>query len=519
MPRNCYKTIFVLFSTFLFLPLFVAKGTSDHLLIIEVQIQGEEVNDDYIKIYNPSSEDLDISGYKLRKRTSTGRESSLRVFPKGSIISGKGYFFWAHKNFAPKINAQVKSSATLAKNNSIALLDKNGKIIDALAWGQSQNPFVEGKAFPENPSKNQKLIRKKENGLYLDTNNNADDFYLSSLTEKETFQAEIETKEREDEVKSEISEPLSQQLAVELGPDISAIVGQEIQFSPEAVYNPDNDKLSYFWNFGDGQTSQEKEPKHRYSYPGNYLVVLEISDGHNFSKDNLRVSVFPKGLIVSEIFPNPKGKDSNENEWIEIYNSNEYPIDISGYRIKIKDRNFIFPKNSFILGKEFLVIQPGIQLPNKEGKLEFFYPNNWQIQEINYLKVEEGRSLVFLNNGFYFSDYPTPGQKNLLVFKEFDLEKTKENKFRSFNAREITPQEISQEFELKDMKLTEIKIIQDKSVTQKKPLKNDSKTKEDQIKLGIRAQIQGLKKENLVVLTIPLVLGLISLLYFFIIRK
>jgi len=165
---------------FLFL-LFSGKSVlAENVLIVEVQIKGEKVSEDFIKIYNPSDLALDVSGYKLRKRSSTGKESSIRVFPKGTKIPAKSYFLWANsqEGYADSIGAQIKSTATLARNNSIALLNPEKKILDALAWGESQNPFIEGFSFPENPGPNQKLKRKRIKEIYQDTDNNSKDFFL-----------------------------------------------------------------------------------------------------------------------------------------------------------------------------------------------------------------------------------------------------------------------------------------------------------------------------------------------------
>lgn len=169
---------------FLFTPFFV-QATNFQLLIVEVQIAGEKADHDFIKIYNPSPNELDISGYKLRKRSSTGGESSIRVLPKGSKIGGKGYFLWANSkdDFHLFLEANVWSKSTLAKNNSIALLDPENVIVDALAWGESQNPFVKGKAFPENPGPNQQLKRKRIGENYQNTNDNSQDFYLEPIIE------------------------------------------------------------------------------------------------------------------------------------------------------------------------------------------------------------------------------------------------------------------------------------------------------------------------------------------------
>ncbi len=41
----------------------------------------------------------------------------------------------------------------------------------------------------------------------------------------------------------------------------------------------DGDKLTYTWDFGDGETSQETNPTHTYAADGTYTVTLKVSDG------------------------------------------------------------------------------------------------------------------------------------------------------------------------------------------------------------------------------------------------
>jgi competence ComEA-like helix-hairpin-helix protein len=179
-----YKKIYLkhfLISLVLFtiLPLFCSQA-KEEIIIVEVGIYGNKADNDFIKIYNQSNESIDISGYKIRKRASTGKESSIIKIPKDKIIKPKSYFVWANSkdDFHLTLNADVWTSATLAKNNSIAILSTTNEIIDSVGWGEGQNQFYESIPFPDNPSKNQIIKRKIKDGLYQDTNNNKEDFYL-----------------------------------------------------------------------------------------------------------------------------------------------------------------------------------------------------------------------------------------------------------------------------------------------------------------------------------------------------
>lgn len=52
------------------------------------------------------------------------------------------------------------------------------------------------------------------------------------------------------------------------------------QFVNESVGNP----TSYFWSFGDGETSTEKHPVHVYAIPGDYVVELTVFRGEESSQ-------------------------------------------------------------------------------------------------------------------------------------------------------------------------------------------------------------------------------------------
>lgn len=153
------------------------------LLITEVQIAGSRSSEDYLRIYNPGNEEIDLSHFQLKKRTQSGGEYSLFSFPKGSLIGPRESLVWANsrEGLADFLSTPYQSQATLAANNSLALLNSQKIVVDALAWGKGDAPFREGSPFPQNPSSHQQLKRKRFQGEYLDSDNNQADFFLDPL--------------------------------------------------------------------------------------------------------------------------------------------------------------------------------------------------------------------------------------------------------------------------------------------------------------------------------------------------
>ncbi|MBU1852656.1 MAG: PKD domain-containing protein, partial [Candidatus Omnitrophica bacterium] len=64
----------------------------------------------------------------------------------------------------------------------------------------------------------------------------------------------------------------------EAGPDILTCVNNTIEFDGGKSFDPDNDKLSYKWDFGDGTTAEGPRVSHAYKEIGVYKAVLVVTD-------------------------------------------------------------------------------------------------------------------------------------------------------------------------------------------------------------------------------------------------
>ncbi|HEX4104039.1 MAG TPA: lamin tail domain-containing protein [Candidatus Paceibacterota bacterium] len=161
-------------------PARTSSGSPNHLVIAAVMIAGASSANDFVKIFNPTAAAVDVSGWKIHKKTSTGGDDSLREFASGSSVAPGGYFTWANSadGFGDATHANATSTETLAADNSVALFDASGTLVDAVAWGTGTNQYVETAAYPTDPLANQTLARIFLNGAIVDTDNNANDFTI-----------------------------------------------------------------------------------------------------------------------------------------------------------------------------------------------------------------------------------------------------------------------------------------------------------------------------------------------------
>jgi hypothetical protein len=151
-----------------------------HILISAVQIAGASSTNDLVELYNPTGVPVDMTGWKLHKKSQTGADYSLKEFPAGSAIAPGQSFVWANATggFSETVGADVSSTETLAADNSVALMDATGNIVDAVAWGAGVNQYGEGPPYPTSPGANQLLSRRSSGGAMVDTDNNTNDFIL-----------------------------------------------------------------------------------------------------------------------------------------------------------------------------------------------------------------------------------------------------------------------------------------------------------------------------------------------------
>lgn len=204
------------------------------------------------------------------------------------------------------------------------------------------------------------------------------------------------------------------------GDDIFTFLGETIQFDASKSLDSDGDKLTFEWNLGNGEIIKEEKFGYVYQFPGKYIITLTVFDGASESSDEVRAEIVSGGIKISEFLPDPKEKDE-EGEWIEIFNSGDYLVDLGEWQLDdVADggsKSWIFPENTFISPKNYLVISreiSGIALNNDKDMVRLIYPNGIVADEIVYEKAKEGISGVLMGGSFFWSKFPTPGATNIL---------------------------------------------------------------------------------------------------------
>lgn len=356
------KRIVLFFFIFLILPFTIsAQDKNEPILISQIMLeQSSEAKYEFIELYNPNDHEIDLSGFSLKKKTSSGNESNL-ISAKNfqGIISAKSYFLISSPEFCQQIacDLEYSTSASLAKNNTVLLYDSEKNISDKLGWGESQD-FYETPTI--NPEKDQILKRIKIN---INSPNNSTDFSLQKNYS-----------------------------------EIRNSRGNNIKINLPKESNNKNDKAK----------SNDK------TYQVNLKDIKNYTDGDTIIVDGL-VTVLPN-ILGSQYFyiHNQYNNDSNVYG-LQIYNYNKFfPKLKIGDKVKIIGELSITGTEPYLNYKIKTKIESDIKILSSDNiifnpQLEKIF--QLQNDQIGQLKKIEGEITQNKTNQIYLDD----GEKEILI--------------------------------------------------------------------------------------------------------
>lgn len=175
------------FSVFLFLVLLTLinssyiKAAADHVVISQIKVAGTSSSDEFVELYNPTNEIINLSGWKLKKETSTGATTTtLATIPEGTNIRSHTYFLITSPEYSASPSSDLQYTTTsltnrIAANNTVFITDNNTEQVDKVGMGTATDKET---ADAEEPFTNGSIQRKMDetNGHGLDTDNNSADF-------------------------------------------------------------------------------------------------------------------------------------------------------------------------------------------------------------------------------------------------------------------------------------------------------------------------------------------------------
>lgn len=131
------------------------------VIISEVMVGSEQSGEDeFIELYNPSQQAVDLTGWSINKKTASGKEDNLVAKSRlqNKTIAPSQKFLIAHDGAhlttATADALWAKSNTLAAKNNAIVLYNAAGVKVDEAAWTEipkggsyARVPLMEGGQF------------------------------------------------------------------------------------------------------------------------------------------------------------------------------------------------------------------------------------------------------------------------------------------------------------------------------------------------------------------------------------
>ena len=335
-------------------------------------------NDEWVELYNSAGEEVDLTGWALKA------VDGIPEIGLSGTISPQGYFLLERTDdtSAPDVVADLIYVGALSNTGEeLGLYDSGNNLIDSIDDSS-------GWDFGDNSTK--QTIEKTDSG------------WQTSLEIGGTPKAENSNQEESGESTSDGTpsfKPASDYPpTANAGPDITALVGQEIFFDGSQSSDPDWDKLNFFWNFGNGATSTQEKITHAYDYPGQYIVSLSVEDDKFTHIDIALINIYSESVVISEFDPN--------NNWVELYNPKEEIANLTGWKLN----DFTFPENTFVAPNQFLVLNH----QSNSNSIQLFYPDGSLASQVDYSEKKEGSCIAFDGNDYFWTKIPTPSATNII---------------------------------------------------------------------------------------------------------
>jgi len=121
----------------------IAYSITDHVVISEIQTSGSgDTDDEFVELYNPTNNAVNLNNWKLTKKTQLGTESDLVTSFSGSIPA-HGYFLIAHNDYDGTPVEDITYNVTiLADNNTVLLYDELSSLVDKVGLGTATPQLV-----------------------------------------------------------------------------------------------------------------------------------------------------------------------------------------------------------------------------------------------------------------------------------------------------------------------------------------------------------------------------------------
>lgn len=201
---------FAVFFAFLLIAVTTKVNALDtHVEISEVMVgKSGASTDEFVEIYNPATEDVNLSNWKLARKTTSGTESDLVSTISGTIKSHSYFLFTPQTGYTGSASADqtYTTNNSITNDNTILLYGNDGAtVIDKVGFGEALDNETEAETNPSSGTSRERKANSLSTpatmaiggldefmGNGQDTDNNANDFIARSIPQPQNSQSPTE---------------------------------------------------------------------------------------------------------------------------------------------------------------------------------------------------------------------------------------------------------------------------------------------------------------------------------------
>lgn len=183
MRKLCYSVLILgLLVPILPLRKTTASGNASHQLFIsQIKLGGDKAPKEFVQLFNPTSQTISLSGWKLEYAKPTYSKSNCEVDSWASLsVNGSASSTYLKGEILPgAVSTPIERPMTNDTSGSLRISNSENVVSDLVGWGEDA-PCFESQAAPI-PSNEKSLARYLDCGerLPIDTDDNSSDFDIS----------------------------------------------------------------------------------------------------------------------------------------------------------------------------------------------------------------------------------------------------------------------------------------------------------------------------------------------------
>jgi len=425
----------------------VKASWADYVVISEVQIAGQTANDEFIELYNPTDNPINLKDLPLklhiRNSGGTDKNRALTFLSGREIIPARGFYLLAPRGtvFESQADATYSASDNMLVVNggvyiSISITPDIG-VIDKVGFATQPESGYEINPFPTNPPTNQSIERKasqystaatlghggqeEKSGNGWDNNNNAEDFVLQTISNPQNSSPDnIENKP------PLIEPPLCTPnwFCADWWPTSDAICSGEDFTQTRTCTDSNNCEREEGKPVESQQATGTKDCSVQPPGPicgnnikeeneecdGNDLagqsciargfiggslscnsnctfntLICQAAGGGGYSPPSIE-QIQSRDVVINEFVSDPV---DGEEEWIELYNNTEKEIDLTEWKVE-EGSGALTTISGTILAKDFFVIEKIRGYLNNSGDIIILKYGEKIIDQVTYGDWDDG---------------------------------------------------------------------------------------------------------------------------------